>query len=216
MKESFKKGILTLALVAVGALSLFAQNQFPSQIWHNGTIYGIDGQTYEGLVKYDLENNLVQLKTESISTFSASHVSHFEIQKETNGGLRSFYSLPYSPNGGSETPVFFEVLTEGYDITLLCREYIETDYKDTGTKGVVGAMPSNVPKTIRSNRVAFNYYFFKDNEIQKYSLKKKDLYAFLPGYENEINLFMQKNLLKHDKRADLLQITSYYNELNKN
>lgn len=216
MKESFTKAVITLAWLVLGTHSLFAQNQFPSQIWHQGRIYGLDGQIYEGLVKYDLENNWVQLKTETISTFPASNVSHFEIQKETTDGQRSFYSLPYSPTGEMGTPVFFEVLTEGHAIALLCREYIETTYRDTGTKGVVGMMPSNGPKTIRNKRVAFNYYFFKDNDIQKYSLKKKDLFGFLPDHQNDISHFMRKNNLRHDQRADLLQITSYYNELNKN
>ncbi len=213
MRESLKKAVFTLNLLFVGALSLLAQNHFPSQMWYKGNIYGIDGQTYAGLVKYDLENNLVQLRTETISTFTASNVSHFEIHNETNDGLRSFYSLPYSLNGDSETPVFFEVLTEGGEIALLCREYIETNYRNTGTKGVIGMNPSNESKTIIGYRLAFDYYFFKDNEIQWYNLNKKDLFAFLPGYEDEISLYMKKNRLDHDKRGDLLRITAYYNEL---
>jgi hypothetical protein len=213
MKESLIKAVFTLSLLFLGALSLFAQNHFPSQMWHKGNIYDTDGQTYAGLVKYDLENNLVQLQTETISTFTASQVSYFEIHNETNDGRRSFYSLPYSLNGDNETPVFFEVLTEGNDIALLCREYIETYYRNTGTKGVIGANPSNEPKTITGYRLSFDYYFFKDNEIQRYSLQKKDLFAFLQDFEDEINIFMRKNRLAHDKRGDLLRITAYYNEL---
>ncbi|WP_268035287.1 hypothetical protein [Algoriphagus sp. PAP.12] len=216
MKKSLIKAVFTLSLLFVGPLFLFAQNQFPSQIWHKGTIYGTDGQVYQGMVKYDLENNLVQLQAETITTYTASNVNHFEIQKATNDGLRSFYSLPYSPNGDNETPVFFEVLTEGNDFALLCREYIEAHYKDTGTKGVVGMMPSNGPKTLTGYKLAFDYYFFKNNEIQKYNLKKKDLFTFLPGYDEEINLYMRKNQLEYNERGDLLQITAYYNELNKN
>ncbi|HSF55454.1 MAG TPA: hypothetical protein VLA71_16990, partial [Algoriphagus sp.] len=145
MKESLIKAIFTLTLLFVGALSLLAQNHFPSQMWYKGNIYGTDGQTYAGLVKYDLENNLVQLQTETISTFTASNVSHFEIHNQTNDGVRSFYSIPYSQNGDIETPVFFEVLTEGNDIALLCREYISTFYRNIGTKGVIGMNPSNGP-----------------------------------------------------------------------
>ncbi|GAB3220466.1 hypothetical protein J0A67_05845 [Algoriphagus aestuariicola] len=213
MRESLKKAVFTLNLLFVGALSLLAQNHFPSQMWYKGNIYGTDGQTYAGLVKYDLENNLVQLQTETISTFTASNVSHFEIHNETNDGLRSFYSLSYKLNGDSETPVFFEVLTEGSEITLLCREYIETNYRNTGTKGVIGMNPSNESKIITGYRLTFDYYFFKGNEIQWYSLNKKDLIAFFPGYEDEIDLYMKKNRLDHDKRGDLLRIAAHYNEL---
>ena len=212
MKESSIKAVFTLTLLFMGTLSLLAQNHFPSQLWHKGNIYDTDGQTYAGLVKYDLENNLVQLKNETISTFAASNVSHFEIHNETNEGLRTFYSLPYSINANNETSVFFEVLTEGKDITLLSRDYIETKYRSIGSKGFNGPTNDGI-KVDREFRLAFNYYFFKDNEIQMYSLNKKDLFAIFPGYEDEINLFMRKNRLEHDKRGDLLRITAYYNDL---
>jgi len=210
MKESLIKAVFTLTLLFGGLLSLLAQNHFPSQIWHKGNIYGTDGQTNAGLVKYDLENNLVQLQTETISTFPASNVSYFEIHNGTNDGVRSFYSLPYSQNGDNETLVFFEVLTEGNDIALFCREYIQTYY--LGTRGwrsnhIMG------DQKFTKYRLAFNYYFFKNGRIERYSLKRKDLFAMLPGHDEEINLFMRKNSLEHDRRRDLIRITAYYNEL---
>jgi hypothetical protein len=213
MKKSLIHAVFTLTLVFAGISSLLAQNQFPSEIWYEGKVYSTDGQTYSGLVKYDLENNVVQLQTETLSTFPASNVSYFEIQNETNDGQRSFYSLPYSPNGDTNTPVFFEVLTEGYYIALLCREYIATIYRNVGTKGVIGMIPSNGPNTITSYRLEFDYFFLKNGRIEKYSLKKKDLFKMLPGYDDELSLFMRKNRLEHDKRSDLLRITAYYNEL---
>jgi hypothetical protein len=61
--------------------------------------------------------------------------------------------------------------------------------------------------------LAFNYYFFKNGRIERYSLKRKDLFAMLPGHDEEIDLFMRKNSLEHDRRRDLIRITAYYNEL---
>ncbi|NVK49764.1 MAG: hypothetical protein HWE09_08340 [Cyclobacteriaceae bacterium] len=200
----------------MGAGITLAQDKFPSQIWHKGNIYDTEGQAFSGLVKYDLDNNLVQLQNETIITFTASNVAYFEIYDELYGGIRKFYSLPYSLNGDYEIPVFFEVLTEGKDIALLCREYIATDSRNMGAWGPVGMNPFWGPQTMMGYRLAFNYYFFKDNQIQRYSLKKKDLYDMLPGYDDEISLFMRKNRLEHDKRGDLLRITAYYNELSKN
>ncbi|NVJ87088.1 MAG: hypothetical protein HWE15_12325 [Algoriphagus sp.] len=211
-----KLTILTIGIWMVGFGYTFAQDKFPSQIWHKGNIYDAEGQAFSGLVKYDLDNNLVQLQNETIITFTASNVSYFEIFDEMYGGIRKFYSLPYSLNGDYETPVFFEVLTEGTDIALLCREYIATDSRNMGAWGPVGMNPFWGPQTMMGYRLAFNYYFFKDNQIQRYSLKKKDLFDMLPGYEDEISLFMRKNRLEHDKRGDLLRITAYYNELSKN
>lgn len=214
MNESLTKVVFTLTLLFVGARSLLAQNHFPSQMWYKGNIYGTDGQTYAGLVKYDLENNVVHLQTETISTFTAFNVNNFEIHNETNDGMRSFYSLPYSPNGDeNKTPIFFEVLTEGKDITLLSREYIETNYSFKGSKGFNGPTSDGL-KVKKKYRLAFDYFFFKDYEIQKCSLNKKDLCDFFPPFEDEINHFMRKNRLEHDKRGDLVRVTDYYNDLN--
>lgn len=214
--KSIKIKIFLFAFLLVGANSAFAQNQFPSQIFHKGNIYGTDGQVHSGQVKYDLVNNLVQIQDQAIATFTASNVSNFEIFDEVFGGVRKFFSLPYSLNGDYETPIFFEVLTEGDNIALLCREYIATDSRNIGPMGNMGMSPFWGPPTMIGYRLAFNYYFFKDGAIDKYSLKKKDLFDMLSGHDEEISLFMRKNRLEHDKRGDLLRITAYYNELNKN
>lgn len=216
MTNTMKKAIFTLSLFFLGLMSVMAQDQFPSQVWHKGTIYDADGLVYNGLIKYDLENNLVQLKNEGIITFTASNVKNFEIYDETYGGIRYFYSLPYSLNGDYEVPIFFEVLTQGNDIALLCREYIATDSRSIGSYGAMGMNPFWGPQTSIGYRLAFNYFFFKDGRIQKYNLKKKDLFDYLSGHDDEMSLFMRKNRLEHDKRGDLLRITSYYNELNQN
>lgn len=208
-----KSTLITLSLVMLSLVSR-AQNQFPSQIWHKGNIVMADGQTLSGLVKYDLDNNLIQLQGETVNTFTASNVESFEIFDETYGGIRKFYSLPYALNGNYEAPTFFEVLTQGEDIALLCREYIATDNRGMNSWG--GGMMMNPlwgPAGFSGYRMAFNYYFFKNGRLEKYSLKKKDLFTMLPGYEDEISLFMRKNRLEHDKRGDLLRITAYYNEL---
>lgn len=214
------KAIVKLyALIPVFSLLIFsgyAQDEFPSQIWHKGNVYGIDGQGVSGLLKYDLDNNLVQMKGDVIQTLTAANVAYFEIFDEVYGGVRKFYSLPYALNGDYEVPVFFEVLTEGDQIALLCREYIATDARNINTMGGMGMNPFFGPQTMMGYRLAFNYYFFKEGAIERYSMKKRDLFEMLPGYEDEISLFMRKNRLEHDKRGDLLRITAYYNELDKN
>ncbi len=173
----------------------------------------VDGSAVSGQVKYDMDNNLVQLQAETVITFTASNVSSFEIYDETYGGIRKFYSLPYALNGNYETPIFFEVLTQGDNIALLCREYIATDTRGMNNWGTMGMNPFWGPPNFTGYRLAFNYYFLKNGRLEKYSLKKKDLFAMLPGHDDEIELFMRKNRLEHDKRGDLLRITAYYNEL---
>lgn len=208
-----KKASLLFIVLFSSLLNVFAQNQFPSQIWHKGNIFLTDGTSYSGLVKYDMDNNLVQLQIETVTTFTASNVTSFEIFDETYGGLRRFYSLPYSLNGSYETPIFFEVLTQGENIALLCREYIATDSRGMNNWGTMAMNPFWGPPNFTGYRLAFTYYFLKNGSLEKYSLKRKDLFSMLPGHDDEIDLFMRKNRLEHDKRGDLLRITAYYNEL---
>ena len=210
-----KRTILTLSILFLSLISIFAQsNQFPSQVWHKGNIYLNDGTAVSGQIKYDLDNNIVQLQSETVDTFTASNVANFEIYDEIFGGTRKFYSLPYAINGEYETPTFFEVLTQGDDIALLCREYIATDTRGMNNSwGGMGMNPFWGPQMSSGYRLAFNYFFFKSGKLELYSLKRKDLFAMLPGYDEQIDLFMKKNRLEHDKRGDLLRITAYYNDL---
>ncbi len=191
-----------------------SQNQFPSQLWHKGKIITVEGQEFQGFIKYDLENNLVQLNREGLDAFGASSVAQFEVFDELYGGIRTFYSLPYASSSDYEVPVFFEVLTQGDNLALLCREYIATDNR--GGMYMPGAFMMNpmwgLPP-MSGYRLAFNFYFFKDGHIQKYSLKKRDLLNIFKDKSEEVNLFMRKNRLAHDKRGDLLRITAYYNQI---
>lgn len=205
---------VSILTIFLGLSSALAQgNQFPSQVWHQGQIITMNGQVYRGLVKYDLENNLVQFQDNGITTFGASNVSQFEIFDEVYGGIRSFYTLPYSLSGDYETPVFFEILTEGDEIVLLCREQVVIDNRGMGMYGPMAMNPLWGPPIGGVYKLAFNYYFIKDGKLQKYSLKKRELLDILGDRADEIDLFMRKNRLSHDKRGDLLRITAYYNQI---
>ena len=170
-----KKASLIFLLSILSLVIVNAQNQqFPSQVWHKGNIFLSDGASYSGQLKYDMDNNLVQLQAEAVTTFTASNVVSFEIYDETYGGIRKFYSLPYSLNGDYETPIFFEVLTQGDNIALLCREYIATDTRGMNNFGAMGMgmNPFWGPPNFTGYRLAFNYYFLKNGRLEKYSLKK--------------------------------------------
>ena len=208
---------LFLIFVSLSTLSRAqTRNQFPSQIWHKGTLNLADGSTTTGLLKYDLETNMVQLQAETVITFTASNVTSFDIYDEIYGGIRKFYSLPYALNGDYETPIFFEVLTQGDHIALLCREFIATDNRGMNNWAGMGMNPFWGPQMATGFRLAFTYYFLKGGRLERYSGKKKELFDLLTGYDEEMQLYMRKNRLEHDQRGDLLRITAYYNELKNN
>jgi hypothetical protein len=209
MKKAYFLILFYLATFAVAQ----AQNQFPSQIWHKGSLVLTDGAAFSGLLKYDLETNLLQLQAETVITFTASNVSSFDIYDELYGGIRKFYSLPYALNGDYPTPIFFEILTQGDHIALLSREYIATDTRGMNSWGNMGMNPFWGPQNMSGFRLAFTYYFLKGEGLEKFSGKKNELFDLLPGFDEELQLYMRKNRLEHDKRGDLLRITAYYNEL---
>ncbi|MFC0656418.1 hypothetical protein [Mongoliitalea lutea] len=205
--------VLSLIFLLVCMQSNAQSGVFPSQVWHKGQIVTVNGQVYQGQVKYDLDNNLVQLQTNSINTFGASNVSQFEIFDEQYGGVRTFYTLPFPLNGDYDTPVFFEILTEGDNIVLLCREYVVADSRGMGMWGGMPMNPMWGPQMGGAYKLAFNYYFIKDGKIIRYSQKKRELLEVLGDRSDEVELFMRKNRLSHDKRGDLLRITAYYNQI---
>ena len=204
-----------LFILSLLAIQFASAQDFPSQIWHDGKIFLTNGEVYTGKVKYDLETNTVQLQNEGIDTHNASLVDHFEIFDEYYGGLRTFYSLPYAINTDYEVPIFFELLVQGEEITLLCREYITTDSRGMH-RGMYHPMymnPMYGMPMMNSSRLAFNYYFLTDSEIQRYGQKRRELLSLMDDKSDEVKLFMKKNRLSHDKRGDLLRITAYYNQI---
>lgn len=189
--------------------------EFPSMIWHEGKIFLSSGEAYSGKVKYDLETNIVQLQSQSIETFSATTVDRFEIFDEYYGGVRTFYSLPYAVNTDYQVPIFFELLVQGEEITLLCREYIAADSRGMH-RGMYNPMfmnPMYGMPMMNSSRLAFDYYFLTESEIQKYSQKKRELLEVMDDKSDEVKLYIRKNRLSHDKRGDLLRITAFYNQI---
>ncbi len=106
--------------------------------------------------------------------------------------FEDFTAFPMQSMGNMRAQLFFEVLTEGNDLALLCREYVATDTRGMNYWGPMGMNPLWGPQNSFGYRLAFNYYFFKNGRLQRYSLKKKDLFALLPGYDDEIDLFMRK------------------------
>ena len=102
-----------------------AQN-WPSELWHQGKIVLMSGDTLRGLIKYDLQQDLVQYTLEDKRTeaFSARKIMFFEIFDETIREYRQFFALPYTTMTGYRAPVFFELLANG-KLTLLSRESLE-------------------------------------------------------------------------------------------
>lgn len=180
--------------------------QFPSELWHDGKVVLLDGDTLKGAVKYDLEKDIIQLNdTKTIEAYTARKVLYFDIFDKTVNRYRQFYAIPYNVTIDYKTPVFFEVFYEG-KLTLLGREYIAIQTTNYG--------PSLGTGTYSRQVLRFQFYFLDANgRITLYGKKKKELLTYMRRFDNEINEYMKKNRLHYDDKADLIHTVRYYNSL---
>lgn len=203
MKTIFRMLCGAALLVA----SPVAAQQFSSELWHEGFLVSTDEDTIRGMLKYDMETNVVQVieATKVVKTYSSHKIFYFEIFDKILKSYRQFYSVPYNVNFNYSVPLLFEVLYEG-PMSLLSRETI---VQETVTSGSAYWGGSYV-----RNRLAYTFYFLnKDGNIRFYTGKKRDLVAILSRKGSQVKSFIKKNRLRTDEPGDLIRITAFYNSL---
>jgi hypothetical protein len=187
------------------ALNAKAQN-WPFEVWHEGKIVLVSGDTLKGMVKYDLQQDLVQhaVRTNTAEVYTARKVLFFEIFDEGVRKYRRFFALPFTTSTGYRAPVFFELLQEG-KMTLLAREYLER--KTYSSPYYFGSSYSRLV-------LSYKYYFLKENgDIQEFTGNKNDLLDMMGKKSDDVEKYMRKNRLRFDDKDDLTKIIEYYNSI---
>ena len=59
----------------------------------------------------------------------------------------------------------------------------------------------------------FNYYYYKNNELVAFKLKKKDVLNMLKDKEEEIKKYVSENNISFKDESDVVKIVDYYNKL---
>ncbi|MFY0654089.1 MAG: hypothetical protein JXQ96_18775 [Cyclobacteriaceae bacterium] len=182
---------------------------FPSRVWHEGYLVTAKEDTVRGMVKYDMDTDIVQviISQDQVKTFSSKKILYFEIYDKTVKNYRQFYSLPFQVNLNYKTMSIFEVLYEG-PLTLLVKEKIVTvsdPYSQSYYNG----------PTMSREKLAYSYYFIDQKGVmQEYtSGKKNDLLVILKRNQNKVRDYIKSNRLKTDKMRDIVRITAFYNSL---
>jgi hypothetical protein len=182
--------------------------QFPSTIWHSGKMVTIEGDTLKGLIKYNLDLDLIQIQVRNgrLKTYSAKKLYYFEIFDETVDNFRYFYSLPFAQDSNYEVPMLFEVIHEG-KMSLLSREKIVTE--------TFSQYSYYSPSYVTRQTLGYDFYFLKEGSVLKqYFAKKNELESvFMKDRANEVSEFIKANRLEVDEKADLLRIVYFYNSL---
>lgn len=195
---------LSILLACVVSAGL-AQRKWPSDLWHEGKVVLLDGDTLRGLVKYDFQLNTVQfvVNDQKAEIYHARKVLFVEIFDETVHRYRKFFVLPYSNPSNYKAPVFFELLEEG-KITLLSREFLE--YKTYNSAFYGGSY----------TRLVLTYYYYilrEDGTIEDFRGKKNDLIAMMGNKGKSVEKYIRDNRLDFDDKYDLAKIVAYYNSL---
>ncbi|MBL6446783.1 hypothetical protein JMN32_10700 [Fulvivirga sp. 29W222] len=180
---------------------------FPSEVWHDGKLVLLEGDTLVGQVKYSLETDLVQYTRggQTVKTFTARKLLFFEIFDKTSNRYRQFYAIPYSVKSNYKAPVIFEVLYTGEHLSLLSRESIEYQ---------VANYPYSMAGTYTRLELVYTHYFLKpDGSISQSTGKKKDLLWVMNKKSSEIKRYIKNNKIRIDRRADLVKLVAYYNAL---
>jgi hypothetical protein len=198
------KRILTVCITVLLSHLAGAQT-WPFEVWHEGRIVLLEGDTLRGLIKYDLHKDLVEftIQDRKVEAFTARKVVFFEIFDESVKKYRQFYALPFSTAGGYKAPIFFELLEEG-KMTLLAREFLEN--RTYTSPYYTGSY----------NRVVLSYkYFFLDDEgdIAEFVGNKNDLLDMMGKNGDDVEKYIRSNRLRVDDKYDFAKIIAYYNSL---
>ena len=181
------------------------QKTWPSELWHEGKVVLVEGDTLKGLVKYDFQQNLVQyiVSNNKAIILHARKVLFFEIFDETVHKYRKFFALPYSNPSGYKAPMFFELLEEG-KMTLLARELLE--YR-TYNNAFYGGSYSRLVQT--------DYYYLLrgDGTIEDFRGNKNDLLNKMGNKEKAVEKYIRDNRLDFADKYDVAKIVAYYNSL---
>lgn len=195
-----------LAVVVFGLAPAIAGAQnWPFELWHEGKIILVSGDTLKGRVKYDMMQDLVQYDFPSARTevFTPRKVLFFEIFDKTVNRYRNFFTLPYHATTGYRTPLFFELITEG-NMTLLAREALE--YRTYNSPYYFGSFSRQV--------LVYKYYLLEeDGNIVEFTGNRSDLLQMMGNKAELVEKYMKENRLKFEEKYDLARIVAYYNSL---
>lgn len=198
------KGCIALLILILSHVLVSAQ-EWPFDLWHEGKIVLVEGDTLRGLIKYDLQQDLIQynLTDKRTEAFSARKVLFFEIFDTSVRKYRQFFALPYTTATSYRAPVFFELLAEG-KMTLLSRESLE--YRTYNSPYYMGSY---------SRQVLVNKFFFLDEKgnINEFTGNKNDLLDLMGKKSDDVEKYMKANRLKYDDKYDFARIVAYYNSI---
>lgn len=205
---SMKKSILLAGFILGFIYNAQAQQLPPSKYWYPGKVVLDTEEELEGQVRYNFDNNLIQVKIgEKISTYSSTKFVNFEME-DADGNQRLFYVLPYGRNKNYTSPALFEVLAAGPRVTLLARELIiqETVHPDNNTyAGTDGYSRWRLEHDF--------YLLYPGSEIVNFEPRKNAIELVLKDKQRELEAYIRERKFDPQVKEDMVALIEYYNSL---
>ena len=193
--------------VACLSIASSAQSQSdPSKLWYRGRVVFDRGDTVQGLIKYNLKEDVVRVD-EELNLFAADKVLYFELFDKKTAQLRLFYSLPYR-DGEEKKLGFFELLAEG-KMTLLCRESFEL------RNFHVPITQDNTTRLTGRRVLIHTFFTLKSNGDVERVYGKDDLIKLMDEDSELMEKYIRSSRLDVQKKNDFTQVVTYYNSLYK-
>ncbi len=180
--------------------------QFSMECWHKGAVQLGDGTVVKGLLRYNLESDVVrfEMKNETF-VFTANTINTFFFTDYLDSTKRSFITYQYTTSEDYKTPVFFEYLLDG-KMPLLCREQII--FKPGGSSASAGFNGSS------SRDLEYTFYFINlDGDVQRLPERRRKIATIFRGKEVEMKKYIKDHRFKLGGKKEMLTVFEYYYSL---
>tara|TARA_B100000214_G_scaffold320050_1_gene255046 strand:- start:696 stop:1319 length:624 start_codon:yes stop_codon:yes gene_type:complete len=203
-------------IVFIVSVNITFAQQFPSDLWHPGLLVTNQGDSIKGNLKYDFENQSIQLDDgETLKAFNVNNLFFFEIYDETIRDHRQFYSLMYEVGYEYSIPVLFEMVING-KLSLLLRERIVSESTQSSFPSyyAYSMMPRFSNNSGYVNKIKYDYFFLdNDGNILKFKGKKKELYNLMNDQYQKVKSYISNNKINLKRMSDLARVVSFYNQI---
>jgi len=203
-------------IVFIVSVNIAFAQQFPSDLWHPGLLVTNQGDSIKGNLKYDFENQSIQLDDgETLKAFNVNNLFFFEIYDETIRDHRQFYSLMYEVGYEYSIPVLFEMVING-KLSLLLRERIVSESTQSSFPSyyAYSMMPRFSNNSGYVNKIKYDYFFLdNDGNILKFKGKKKELYNLMNDQYEKVKSYISNNKINLKRMSDLARVVSFYNQI---
>jgi hypothetical protein len=210
MNTNVLKHLLWIVLLLFPQLHSAQQKfLFSKNYWHRGEVTLKSGESHQGLIKYHLEYNLVEVQNDLDSTkkvFSSSQLESFSFRDTLTKIERLFYALPVKTFNGYRSFSFYELIGEG-DYTILTREKIVMKPHNQG-KDLKGSGKYDLI-------LEDDFYLLDDAGEVKHCGKIPELSALFDIPLPDLKSYIKNNKVNMKQRKDFMTVVTYYSAYTK-